>query len=88
MPSNVNFKGCYSGKIPNDEIYRKIHERSERERKGNVWAIRGTGEKRVPEATSNFVCTERVSMRHYLETTFLEEADVSKVSLDTKKEKQ
>lgn len=67
-----------------------MHERSERERKGNVWAIRGTGEKRVfvPEATSNFVCTERVSMRHYLETTFLEEADVSKVSLDTKKAKQ
>jgi len=50
-------------------------------------AIHGT-EKRVfvLEATNNFVCTERVSMRYYLETTFLEEADVSTV--DTKKKKQ
>lgn len=61
-------------------------ERSEREKKGNVWVIHRTGGKRVLvlEATSNFVCTECVFMRHYLETTFLEEADVSMVSLDTK----
>lgn len=37
---------------------------------------------RLLEVASNFVCTEHVSMRHYLETTFLEEADVSTVSLE------
>lgn len=46
----------------------------------NIWAIQETGEKRdfVLEPTITFVCTERVFM-HYLETTFLKEADVSTV---------
>lgn len=53
--------------------------RNKREKKGNAWALMELEEKRVfvLETTSNFVCTESVSMQHYLETTFLEEADVS-----------
>lgn len=39
--------------------------------------------------TSNFVCTElHVSIRHYLETTFLEEADVSTVSFDAEEDEE
>lgn len=56
-----------------------VKKEAKRKKRENIWAIHEEKRAFVSETASNFVCIERVFMRHYLETAFLEEADVSTV---------